>query len=100
MNKNLTNVDGLCWWDTTLSLLNIKRAWQSNEMNLQMIKKTFAPHVIYLTAPILIVGVQKVEFAPIITNDVNCVLQDPTGNYELILQISSSLSPSFLIQAK
>lgn len=48
-----------------------------------MVKKTMAPAVVYLTAPVLVVGVLKIEVAPIISHDVSCVLQDPTGNYSM-----------------
>jgi hypothetical protein len=80
-HANLANMDGLHCWDNALSLLNVKSSWENNKMNLQMIKKTIAPAVVYLTAPLLIVGISKIEFTPIISHDVSCVLQDPTGNY-------------------
>ncbi|XP_057367862.1 uncharacterized protein LOC130688865 [Daphnia carinata] len=77
--QSLGNMDGLCCWDKALSLLRLKSSWESNKMNLQMIKKTIAPAIVYLTAPLLVVGVLKIEVAPIISHDVSCVLQDPTG---------------------
>ena len=63
-----------------MALLDIKILWESNNINLKTIKKTIDPKAIYLTAPLLIVGVQKMEQTELITNDVNCSLQDPTGN--------------------
>lgn len=84
-HRNLANMDGLYCWDNALSLLKVKNCWESSKMNLQMIKKTIDPAVVYLTAPILVVGISKIEFTPIISHDVNCVLQDPTGNYNLFL---------------
>lgn len=72
-------MDGLCWWDKALSLLDVKSSWGNMKMNLQMIRKAFAPGVVYITAPLLVVGVQKIECTPVITNDIDCDLQDPTG---------------------
>ncbi|XP_046450887.1 uncharacterized protein LOC124198867 [Daphnia pulex] len=78
-HRNLANRDGLCCWDNALSLLKVKNSWESSKMNLQMIKKTIDPAIIYLTAPLLVVGISKIEFTPIISHEVSCVLQDPTG---------------------
>lgn len=80
VNLNLINMDGLCWWDKALSLLNVKSTWDTNKMNLSMIRKTFTPGVVYLTAPLLVLGVQRMESMAIITSDVDCIFQDPTGN--------------------
>ncbi|KAI9563321.1 hypothetical protein GHT06_010779 [Daphnia sinensis] len=77
--QNMGSMDGLCCWSKALSLLRLKSSWESNKMNIQMIKKTIAPAIVYLTAPLLVVGVLKIEVAPIISHDVSCVLQDPTG---------------------
>ncbi|KZS12338.1 Uncharacterized protein APZ42_022423 [Daphnia magna] len=77
--QSMGNMDGLCCWDKALSLLRLKSSWESNKMNLQMVKKTIAPTAVYLTAPLLVVGVLRIEVAPIISHDVSCVLQDPTG---------------------
>lgn len=84
VNQKLTNMDGLCWWDKALSLLNVKSTWGTQKMNLKMIRKTFSPDVVYLTAPLLVVGVQKMESMPIIANDVDCFFQDPTGRGKII----------------
>lgn len=82
--QSMGNMDGLCCWDKALSLLRLKSSWESNKMNLQMVKKTIAPTAVYLTAPLLVVGVLRIEVAPIISHDVSCVLQDPTGNYSML----------------
>lgn len=73
-------MDGLISWDQALFELGLSgQLWKSKKMNLQMVKETFAPNVVYLTAPLLVVGVQKIDYAPVIRHDVDCVLQDPTG---------------------
>jgi len=87
----LSNTDGLYCWDNALSLLRLKNSWENNTMNLKMIKKTIAPAVVYLTAPLLVVGISKIEFTPIISHDVSCVLQDPTGNYNTFFLANSKL---------
>ena len=75
----MTNVDGLYMWDKALSLLNITTLWNGKKLNLNMIKETFSPGVAYLRAPLLIVGIQKLELTAVIKNDIDCDFQDPTG---------------------
>ncbi len=81
INFNHTNLDGLCYWEKALSAMGVtEHLWRAKKMNLQAVKETFAPNVVYLTAPLLVLGVQRIDYAPVIRNDVNCILQDPTGN--------------------
>lgn len=87
--SNLTNLDGLQSWDKALSALELT-TWRSKKMNLETVKKTFARDVIYLTAPLLILGIQRVDYAPVIKHDVDCMLQDPTG----MKTMNQKLSPS------
>ena len=69
-----------------MSLVEIKSLWESKAMNLNVIKKSIVTKsTSYLTPPILIVGVQKIEATEVLNSDVNFFLQDPTGNYLLIL---------------
>ena len=73
-------------WDKALTALEVSaQSWKSKGMNLEMVKKTFARDVVYLTAPLLILGIQRIDYAPVIKHDVDCILQDPTGNEQLFL---------------
>lgn len=48
-------------------------------MNLQLIKRSFVPGSFRMRVPLLVVGVQKVDYPPVIQEDIRCILQDPTG---------------------
>ena len=45
-----------------------------------MVKKSFKPGALYMTVPVFVLGIQRIDYEPVITQDVNCILQDPSGN--------------------
>lgn len=73
------STDGLVAWDCALAKLNLTRLWENKKVNLQLIKRTFVPGSFRMRVPLLVVGVQKIDYPPVIQEDVRCILQDPTG---------------------
>ena len=71
-------------WDNALRSLGIQLHWKNSRMNIEMVKSSFTPGALYMTVPLFILGIQRIDYEPVINHDVNCILQDPTGMIILI----------------
>ena len=79
IHQNLTNMNGLSLWDKALASLGIHLHWRNTKLKIELVKKSFIPGALYMTVPLFVLGIQRIDYEPVITHDVNCILQDPTG---------------------
>lgn len=79
IHRNLVNLNGLFILEKALTSLGISQLWMNSRMNIEMVKSSFTPGALNMTVPLFIVGIQRIDYELVITHDVNCILQDPSG---------------------
>ena len=67
-------------WDKSLTMLGIQEHWPISVMKLKMIKNLFPKGHINMTMPVLVLGIQRIDYEAENKRDVNCILQDRSGN--------------------